>query len=55
MAVDVDIFNLMNLNTVTSVNTRFGPTVGQALTPGGNTATLPLFLAKLQFTLNYSC
>jgi Carboxypeptidase regulatory-like domain len=55
IAVGVDIFNLTNINTVTSVNTRSGPTFGQALTPGGNTATLPFIPGRnVQFTLNYS-
>ena len=55
IAVGLGTLNLTNINTVTSVNTRSGPTFGQALTPGGNTATLPFIPGRnLQFTLNYS-
>lgn len=55
IAVGADIFNLLNLNTVTSVNTRSGSTFGRITTAAGNTATLPFLPGRnVQLTLNYS-
>ena len=54
-ALGVDIFNLLNINTVTSNNTRSGLTFGQTLTPAGNTATLPFIPGRnVMITFNYS-
>jgi hypothetical protein len=54
-AIGVDIFNLLNKNTVTSANLRSGATYGQVLTAAGNTATLPFLPGRnVQITANYS-
>jgi hypothetical protein len=51
----VDIFNMLNKNTVTSANLRSGSTYGYVLTAAGNTATLPFLPGRnVQFTFNYA-
>jgi hypothetical protein len=56
VAIGVDVFNLLNSNTVTSVTTRSGASFGKVTTAiSGNTATLPFIPGRnVQFTLNYS-
>jgi hypothetical protein len=55
VAVGADIFNLLNLNTVTSITTRSGASYRAITTAGGNTTTLPFLPGRnVQFTLNYS-
>lgn len=55
VALGVDIFNLLNVNTVTSITTRSGPNFGLVTTAPGNTATLPFIPGRnVQFTLNYT-
>jgi hypothetical protein len=55
IAVGVDVFNLLNRNTVTSINTRYGPTFGYVTTAAGNTATLPFLPGRdVQLVVNYS-
>jgi len=55
IAVGLDVFNLLNINTVTSNNVRSGPTYNRTLTPAGNTATLPFIPGRdVMITLNYS-
>jgi outer membrane receptor protein involved in Fe transport len=55
VALGVDVFNLLNINTVISNNTRSGPTYNRTLTPAGNTATLPFIPGRnVMLTLNYS-
>src|SRR5262245_11941414 len=55
IALGVDVFNLLNINTVISNNTRSGSTFGQTLTPAGNTATLPFIPGRnVMVTFNYS-
>jgi hypothetical protein len=54
-AIGVDIFNLLNKNTVTSANLRSGSTYGYVLTAAGNTATLPFLPGRnVQITANYA-
>jgi hypothetical protein len=53
--IGVDVFNLLNKNTVTSVTTRSGATYGVVTTAPGNTATLPFLPGRnVQITVNYS-
>lgn len=54
-ALGIDIFNLLNKNTVTSATVRSGATYGQVTTAAGNTATLPFLPGRnVQITANYS-
>jgi hypothetical protein len=51
----VDIFNLLNLSTVTSINPVSGSSYERVTTASGNTATLPFLPGRdVQFTFNYS-
>jgi hypothetical protein len=53
--IGIDVFNLLNKNTVTSVTTRSGATYGVVTTAAGNTTTLPFLPGRnIQFTVNYS-
>jgi hypothetical protein len=53
--VGVDVFNLLNLSTVTSITTQSGASYGRVTTASGNTATLPFLPGRdVQFTFNYS-
>ena len=55
LALGVDVFNLLNVNTVTSITTRSGATYGLTTTAAGNTTTLPFMPGRnVQFTLNYT-
>lgn len=55
LGLGVDVFNLLNINTVTSVTTRSGASYGIVTTAPGNTATLPFIPGRnVQFTLNYT-
>jgi hypothetical protein len=55
LGVGVDVFNLLNKNTVTSITTRSGASFGIVTTAAGNTTTLPFLPGRNgQFTLNYS-
>jgi hypothetical protein len=56
VALGVDAFNLLNINTVTSVNTRSGATFGNVVTAiSGNTSALPFIPGRnIQLTVNYS-
>ena len=55
LGIGIDVFNLVNANTVTSINTLYGPTFGHVTTAAGNTATLPFLPGRdLQFVVNYS-
>jgi len=55
LALGVDVFNLLNINTVTSITTRSGPAFGRVTTAPDNTATLPFIPGRnVQFTLNYT-
>ena len=54
-AAGVDVFNLLNINTVISNNIRSGPTFNRTLTPAGNTATLPFIPGRnVMITFNYA-
>jgi hypothetical protein len=53
--IGLDVFNLLNKNTVTSITTRSGASFGVVTTAAGNTTTLPFLPGRNgQFTLNYS-
>jgi hypothetical protein len=55
ISAGVDVFNLLNKNTVTAINTRFGPTFGNVTTAAGNTATLPFLPGRdVQLVLSYT-
>jgi hypothetical protein len=55
VAVGLDVFNLLNKNTVTSITTQSGPNFGRVTSAAGNTQTLPFLPGRnVQFTLNYS-
>jgi hypothetical protein len=55
IGVGVDVFNLLNANTVTSVNTLYGPDFGHVTTAAGTTTTLPFLPGRdVQFVVNYS-
>ena len=53
--IGFDVFNLLNVNTVTSITTRSGATYGLTTTAAGNTTTLPFMPGRnVQFTLNFT-
>ena len=53
--IGVDVFNLLNKSTVTSITTQSGASFGRATTAAGNTATLPFLPGRnVQITMNYS-
>ena len=53
--IGVDVFNLLNKSTVTSVTTRSGASFGRVTTAAGNTTTLPFLPGRnVQITVNYS-
>jgi len=55
LGAGVDVFNLLNVNTVTSITTRSGSSYGVTTTAPGNTTTLPFVPGRnVQFTVNYS-
>ena len=55
LGAGVDVFNLLNVNTVTSITTRSGSSFGVTTTAPGNTTTLPFVPGRnVQFTVNYS-
>jgi hypothetical protein len=55
LGIGVDVFNLLNENTVTAITTLYGPTFGHVTTAAGNTATLPFLPGRdVQFVVNYA-
>jgi hypothetical protein len=55
VGVGVDVFNLLNKNTVTSITTQSGSSFGRVTTAAGNTTTLPFLPGRdVQFTVNYT-
>jgi hypothetical protein len=53
--IGVDIFNLLNKSTVTSVTAQSGASYGRVTTAAGNTATLPFLPGRnVQITFNHS-
>ena len=53
--IGVDIFNLLNKSTVTSVTAQSGASYGRVTTAAGNTTTLPFLPGRnVQITVNYS-
>ncbi len=55
VALGVDVFNLLNKNTTTSITTQSGPNFARVTSAAGNTQTLPFLPGRnVQFTLNYS-
>ena len=53
--IGVDVFNLLNKSTVTSITTQSGASFGRVTTAAGNTTTLPFLPGRnVQFTVNYS-
>lgn len=54
-ALGIDVYNLLNINTVTSITTRSGPAFGRVTTTSGKTTDLPFITGRnLQLTLNYA-
>jgi outer membrane receptor protein involved in Fe transport len=53
--IGVDVFNLLNKSTVTSVTAQSGASYGRVTTVAGNTTTLPFLPGRnVQVTVNYS-
>jgi hypothetical protein len=53
--IGIDVFNLLNKSTVTSITTQSGASFGRVTTAAGNTTTLPFLPGRnVQFTFNYS-
>jgi hypothetical protein len=53
--IGVDVFNLLNKSTVTSVTAQSGASYGRVTTAAGNTTTLPFLPGRnVQVTVNYS-
>jgi hypothetical protein len=55
VAAGVDVYNVLNVNTVTSVTTRSGASYGRITTTSGKITDLPFIVGRnVTFTLNYS-
>ncbi len=53
--IGVDVFNLLNKNTITSVTAQSGASYGRVTTAAGNTTTLPFLPGRnVQITVNYT-
>jgi hypothetical protein len=55
VAAGVDVYNVLNVNTVTSITTRSGASYGRITTTSGKITDLPFIVGRnVTFTLNYS-